>query len=398
MKQPRRFYNQVDRGLSRESRFRALPPDSRNTLRCFLLLAETTLLPGLVVIHREAVERDVGLTSAELDAAMVALEAAGYCKVDWEAPLLWLQDALTHNNPLSPTVVCGWRNHWHLVPECPLRDEAAAFLRSQIATRGEAWAREFDAVVGPSQLPYEVPSPVGYPVASPIPGSGSGSGSGSQEQVQKTGGGECVGSASASPEKPENPPPPFLDSPREEKNEKLARVAMPVKAPMPEGWTLSADYVARLELTYHRRDIAAQIARFPGKAKSKAWMSADWNEEFVSFIEREAVWGNVTPTPPPCPPKPKQAAEPVPPPPTPEQHAAMIASLEQAIGPLEPETFAPGSAGYLDDETRAGLGWGTPEEERAADRGAMGPMDARIPRRLAKTTPDQPANDDEAVS
>ena len=78
----------------------------------------------------------------------------------------------------------------------------------------------------------------------------------------------------------------------------------------------------------------------------------------------------------------------------------MIASLEQAIGPLEPETYAPGSAGYLDDETRAGLGWGTPEEELAADRVAMGPMDARIGRRLAKpsASPEADNENDEAAS
>lgn len=334
MKQPRRFYNQVDRGLCRESRFRALPPDSRNTLRCFLLAAETTLLPGLVVMHREAVERDVGLTSAELDAAMVALEAAGYCRADWEAPLIWLRDALTHNNPLSPTVVCGWRNHWHLVPECPLRDEAAAFLRSQIATRGEVWAREFDAVVGPSPLPYEVPSPVGSPVGSPIPGSGSGFRFSGTET--ETGEGECVGSAS--PKKSENPPTPSFSTQGKKETEKPARVAMPVKAPMPEGWTLSAEYIARLEVTYHRRDIEAQIPRFRRKAKSGAWVSADWSERFVDFLAQEVEWGKLAE-------KPKQATAK---PRGPDSRGGRFATSGPAAEPAKPEPTTP-------DQDRAAL-------------------------------------------
>lgn len=333
---------------------------------------------------------DLPMTPRRFAVAWSQLEAAGYTRADWDAGLVHVVDGLEHGQPINGDVVRGWSKPLALLPKCALLTGALTHLRDSMLARGDDWAKasrevfDFDPIMsGSASTPPRLQD---------------------QDQDQDQEQNQERESASASPRETENPPTPFSKVDLEEKTEKPARVAMLVKVPIPENWTLSADYIARLELTYHRRDIEAQIARFPGKARSKAWTSADWNDEFVSFIEREAGWGNVTPKPPSQQTKPK--AEPATPKvTTTDQDREKLAEWEAMIATGDPTNpahdyaiasrdrlvakMAVDAARLAEVTANCLVGFDEPEPDAAR---------SFIYGDLAKTTPDAANDEGEAVS
>ena len=407
-----RPYLRLDRAFRCEARWDLLSTDGQRLAWMILTDSTSTSLPGLLRMRRSTLLEDSRMTSEAFDAAWAEVEAHRYARADWARGLVWILDGLTHNPPANADAILGWRTNWLALPECGLRDEAEAYLRAEVSRLARTWpkggavealAEVFggDGDTVSDRVSDTVSDRVSHTVegSTPPPGSGSGSGSRTETETKTGGEGERERAASAAASGSALAHPPVFSKVEGEKSERPARVkrvGKPVR--MPVDFTPSAECMAPLAAVYRQSDLDAELVKFR-KHFGNGRPHPDWNQRFKDWIlEADEERHDIHKKPPPCPPKPKQAAEPAPSRPTPDEHAAMIASLEQAIGPLEPETFAPGSAGYLDDETRAGLGWGTPEEERAADRGAMGPMDARIPRRLAKTTPDAANDGDEAVS
>ena len=72
-------------------------------------------------------------------------------KADWEAGLVWVPNAVSHNRPESPNVVRSWRTMWLEIPECALKAEAFQHLKSFTEGMGEAFGKAFaEACAQPS--------------------------------------------------------------------------------------------------------------------------------------------------------------------------------------------------------------------------------------------------------
>ena len=83
----------------------------------------------------------------------------GMVKADFKAKLVWLPKAIQHNKPESPNVVRGWRVELDLLPECGLKREAIAGIRTALEDIGHSYVEAFDEVISSEKKDYAKPSP-----------------------------------------------------------------------------------------------------------------------------------------------------------------------------------------------------------------------------------------------
>jgi hypothetical protein len=55
-----------------------------------------------------------------------------------------MPNAVKHNAPESPNVVSSWYEYFHLLPECPLRDEAEEHIVGFLDSLGPSWREAWD--------------------------------------------------------------------------------------------------------------------------------------------------------------------------------------------------------------------------------------------------------------
>lgn len=165
------FYSLVLRRVWKDGRFRKLSKPAPNARDLFLYLLTTpiaTQIPGLVAIGEAAMAEDLEWPIDGLRACLAELESAGMVKIDREARLLWLPNALKHNPPRSSDNVKGWAKFWRMLPECALLDEAADAMMASLAPRGPLFAAAFARVAGmPEPPPEPMPDPMGDPMVHP---------------------------------------------------------------------------------------------------------------------------------------------------------------------------------------------------------------------------------------
>lgn len=177
------FYSRVQRRIWTDARFRKLSKPAPNARDLFLYLLTTpsaTQVPGLIALGESAMAEDLEWPVAGLRKCLAELEQAGMVKVDRVARLLWMPNALKHNQPRSSDNVRGWAKFWRMLPECPLLTEAAGAIMAEFVTRGGAFPQAFALVSGepiPDQRegakehPKDDPKddPKGPPLAGPKP-------------------------------------------------------------------------------------------------------------------------------------------------------------------------------------------------------------------------------------
>lgn len=145
------IYSLVSRRIWTDARFRALSRPQPNARDLFLYLLTTphaTNIPGLLAVSEETIAADLKWLLAGTKKALAELEAAGMAKLDREAGLLWVPNAIRHNPPRSPDNVKSWRKVWQLLPECALLTEAAEAMMHHFAARGGAFPAAFSSVSG----------------------------------------------------------------------------------------------------------------------------------------------------------------------------------------------------------------------------------------------------------
>jgi hypothetical protein len=117
------------------------PPCGFTLFDRFLTGPELTNVPGLFPA------REVGLADAlgwELEAFREAFEEVsreGLAAADWKAGLVWVPNAIRHNEPESPNVILSWEVTLADLPDCRLKDLALQALESWCKARGEGWAK-----------------------------------------------------------------------------------------------------------------------------------------------------------------------------------------------------------------------------------------------------------------
>jgi hypothetical protein len=134
-----------------DAKVRALsrPPPNAETLCIHLLAGEQTgIVPGLFKIGEAAFAEQLGWDLKGFREAFAEVSAQGLVKADWKARVVFVPNAIKHNQPANPNVVTHWRTAWELLPECELKTEAREVLRDFLKgiKNGEAkaFAEAFD--------------------------------------------------------------------------------------------------------------------------------------------------------------------------------------------------------------------------------------------------------------
>lgn len=141
-----------------QPRFRSLSDDAKLLYLYLLLGPETSPIPGVVVVGREALAELCGWSSKRLGAAFAELERARMARADWEERLVWFPEALRHRPPDNRNQVVGWRDYWVAVPECPLRSAIYAELEAVVVPLGPSFEEALRKAI-PYRSPVETVSP-----------------------------------------------------------------------------------------------------------------------------------------------------------------------------------------------------------------------------------------------
>ena len=113
-------------------KFRSLsapPPNARDCWIHLLTNRCNTSIPGVYHAYAEGLARDLGWSVKDYRKVFAEVFSKGMVKVDWEAGLVFIPNAIKHNLPENPKVIIGWGKHWEELPECPLKIEAYQHLK-----------------------------------------------------------------------------------------------------------------------------------------------------------------------------------------------------------------------------------------------------------------------------
>ena len=145
-RKPSEIYRKVSVRMWGDDRFRALskPTPNAQSLWQFLLTGPfTTQIPGLLIGGPAGMAEVLEWPVEGFLATFAEPFGKGMCEADWKARLVWVQNAIKHNEPESPNVVRGWRRTWPLVPECSLKWKAYRGLRSYCERMGPTFLEGF---------------------------------------------------------------------------------------------------------------------------------------------------------------------------------------------------------------------------------------------------------------
>jgi hypothetical protein len=132
------WYSIVERRMHGDAKFRALSapqPNGQSLWQYLLTGPHCTIVPGLFALGEATLAERLGWPLEDTRRCLAEILEAGMARIDRRAGLIWLPNALKHNQPKNPNVVVGWRDTWALLPECPLLEEARESLRAQLADR-----------------------------------------------------------------------------------------------------------------------------------------------------------------------------------------------------------------------------------------------------------------------
>ncbi len=142
-------FSKVFRGMWRDPRFLQLSkpqPNARDLYQYLLTGPHNTGIPGLFALGAYTIFEELGWPVEDIYACMQELVEADFAKFDRVARLVWLIDPIADDPPRSPNVVTGWAGSWNELPDCALRDEAAAYIANHLKTMGESLAETFAEV------------------------------------------------------------------------------------------------------------------------------------------------------------------------------------------------------------------------------------------------------------
>lgn len=174
-------------------RLSAPQPNARDLWIYLLTGPHTTPIPGLFTATRAGLAESLKWdTKGFLDVLAELLpegetehsskppgsDAKRFFEADWDAGVVWIENAIEHNEPQSPNVLKGWKKHFDLIPECNLKEKAFQRLKVFAEDKSDSFAKAFAEAFGKAKR-----KPLAK--ARGISGSGSGSGVLLREVVQK---------------------------------------------------------------------------------------------------------------------------------------------------------------------------------------------------------------------
>lgn len=117
------LYSKVERKMWKDAKFRALSKPEPNAQSLFLRLLtapESTPVPGLIPVRAPALADELGWPLERFHKRFAELSTNGMAYADWDAGLVFLPNAIKHNQPANRNIVKGWLKHVEEMPECEL--------------------------------------------------------------------------------------------------------------------------------------------------------------------------------------------------------------------------------------------------------------------------------------
>jgi hypothetical protein len=166
-------YSKVSRRMWNDEKFRELsapPPNGQSLFQRLLTGPELTNIPGLIPTNDAGLARALKWPLEGFLEAFAEVSGQGMAEADWEAGLIWVPNAIKHNEPESPNVVVSWQTAWEEMPECDLKLQAWQHLRDYLNGKGESWVAAFEKAC---RKPSRKPSRKGPRLLGPKPTDGS---------------------------------------------------------------------------------------------------------------------------------------------------------------------------------------------------------------------------------
>lgn len=150
-------YSKVSRRMWNDEGFRQLSapqPNGQSLFQRLLTGPELTNIPGCFPSFDAGMARALRWPLEGFREAFAEVHAQGMADADWDAGLIWVPNAIKHNEPESPNVVLSWQTAWEELPECDLKLQAWQRLRDYLNGKGESWVAAFEkACRKPSRKP-----------------------------------------------------------------------------------------------------------------------------------------------------------------------------------------------------------------------------------------------------
>lgn len=150
-------YRKIDIRIWGDAKFGRLSPlvPSGQALWFYLLTGrETGIIPGVLVAGRAALAESLRWPLEGFDKGFREVLQEGLAQADFDAPLIWIPNAVRYNPPANPNVVKSWRDAWDEVPECELKVTIWQSLKGFTEGLGEGFAKGFrEAIAKPSLNP-----------------------------------------------------------------------------------------------------------------------------------------------------------------------------------------------------------------------------------------------------
>ena len=155
-------YSKVSRRMWGDSNFQALskaPPNAQSLWQRLLTGPELGCVPGLFPARIGGLADALDWSKEDTQRCWEEIASKGMAEADWTAGLVWVPNAIAHNEPANPNVVTGWRLALCEMPECALKHKAVEELRSYLETMGENWLTAFDTMQAKSATVKASPNP-----------------------------------------------------------------------------------------------------------------------------------------------------------------------------------------------------------------------------------------------
>jgi hypothetical protein len=139
-------YRKVEVKTYSDEKFRQLspiPPCGQGLWLYLITGPHTTSIPGLFRAGRAALAEELGWTQEAFDKAFEEVFRQGMAKADWGNRVVWIPNAIRHNEPASPNVVKSWAAEMDLIPECALKVEAIEAMAVVLGAMNPAFSEAF---------------------------------------------------------------------------------------------------------------------------------------------------------------------------------------------------------------------------------------------------------------
>jgi hypothetical protein len=171
-------YSRISRRIWNDAKIAALSKPQPNAQSLFVRLLVRpglTCIPGLFPARESGLAEELEWPLKGFREAFDELSKVGLVEASWQHGLVWVPNAIKHNDPSNQNMVVHWAKVWPELPECDLLSRAIISLYAWMKGKGEPFEAAF--VNGlPNGLP-NLPETVG---GNPMPNQDQ-----DQEQEQK---------------------------------------------------------------------------------------------------------------------------------------------------------------------------------------------------------------------